>query len=362
MSVEDVRTPSPGSELHHAEGAFDNEIKRLNQEWREKRDQYKSSSRACTPVPEDEGQGGSVLVPPPSPAIGACSRSLPALSLREAPFLRSPTGTHGKAQSSSLGSKGPERRDGGLAAAAACGSLEACREILANGETVPCIWGPDGTTPLCAAALWGHADVVRFLLSAQADPGLANQGGAGITALHAAALHEHGKVCMVLLEARADPLALDCSRNTPSDYAACSEAVWPIFAAAGCARNSKEVLISKGVIRKVSTALEQELEALAAERERSGQGAQIECGLLPEFSRPGSAYVVAVKHPPRPGSALPPGDNGGSAVNSRPGSSARMTRTRPIDILAEGDEAACAQPKQAGNMDASHGNLRSLGL
>jgi len=263
---------------------------------------------------------------------------------------------------------GLQGNDGGLSAAAASGSFEACRRILARGLTGPCACGPDGTTALCAAALWGHADVARLLLDSAADPGQQNRSGTGPTALHAAALQEHGKVCMVLLEARADPHVADKNGVSPNDYASCSEAVWPLFAAAGCLRARKEDLISKGVIRKASNALENELEAMARREEGDDAPVGGNRGLLPEFSRPGSAYVFTAHNPPRPGSSASlgasrrPGSRASSVGgNSRPGS--RPVAAGPIDILAEGDEAAPSVSRATDvALDGTARSLRSLGL
>lgn len=212
-----------------------------------------------------------------------------------------------------------ENADGGLTAAAAAGSMAKCQQILADKPDAHRTWGPDGQAPLCAAAARGHADVVKLLLGARADPALPSRAWPQPRALHAAALQEHGKICMALLTARADPVACDSHGVTPVDYASCSEAVWPHFAALGCARASKEELIAKGVIRKASAALEKELllGPLGSDLGHGGGAAvappvasEVDVpavpGLVKEFSRPGSAYVVTKRLPPRPGSAVVP--------------------------------------------------------
>merc|ERR1712080_526220 len=66
----------------------------------------------------------------------------------------------------------------------------------------------------------------------------------------------------------------------------------------------------------------------------TGGTAQTTTGILQEFSRPGSAYVLTSKHPPRPSSAIT-GNHPGSRSGSRNG---RRPSGSPIDILAEGDE------------------------
>lgn len=276
------------------------DLAKLNQEWREKRDTLRNAKKA--------GYAGGA--PISAPAAPQADRK--ELQARD-------TGTPG---------------DNGLAEAAACGRLDDCRRILSY--TAPNVVGLDGTTPLCAAALWDQADVVRLLLEAAADPSLSNSKGQRPTALHAAALQEHGKICMMLLGARADPNAKDGNGVTPSDYASCSEAIWPQFAAVGCSRTSKDDLTARGIIRKVSTALELELEtaqySCSSESLAASNGpGQSTNGVLAGFSRPGSAYVLTSKHPPRPGSAAV--QRSGSRNGRRPSGS-------PIDILAEGDESA----------------------
>jgi hypothetical protein len=334
MGVADIKHRLPTGQAE-GNGELSQEIAELNKEWRSKRDNYRNSLKQVEQV----------------------SPNLDALVTTQ--------------------NNSTELVDNGLAEAAASGRLQDCRRILQH--TRPNVWAKDGTTPLCAAALWGQAEAVQLLLEAKADTRLANRSGLQPTALHAAALQEHGKICMILLGASADPQAKDRSGVTPADYAACSEALWPHFQAVGCSRPSKEDLINMGVIRKASPALEVELEALTEDRSYSNvENSYAECGdkgnkgLLTEFSRPGSAYVVTAHHPPRPGSAAVP-NYGRSSLRSgsRPGSR-RMSQS--IDILAEGDEKEAlgkendfnrlSQPQQkisAGYAIAT-GSLRSLGL
>jgi len=209
-----------------------------------------------------------------------------------------------------------------LATFAATGDERGVRRVIAADPGSVNEPGVDGTTPLCAAALWGYTQIVTTLLEAMAAPDLRNESGPRWTALHAASLQEHGKVCMLLLNAKANPVEKDAEGVSPCDYASCSEAVWPIFSSRGCARVPKPNLVEKGVIRKASSALETELQAAA-------EGGVGQRGIIPEYSRPGSSYVVTREHPPRPGSSA-------YRQGSRPGSQRKVTR--PIDILEEEDE------------------------
>jgi len=211
-----------------------------------------------------------------------------------------------------------------------------CRVLEADPGAVNEL-GLDGTSPLCAAALWGHIDILRRLLDAMASPSIRNDNGPRWTPLHAAALQEEGKACMLLLDYKANPQERDIEGVTPCDYASVSEAVWPLFAARGCERVVKTSLVEKGVLRKASTSLELELQQESGAEPEGGIGPGRR-GVVTEYSRPGSAYVVSREYPPRPGSA--------AAMSARPSSRSAISRkgTRPIDILEEEEmtESACA--------------------
>lgn len=304
-------------------GELDEDIVRLSCEWRQRRDSFHSKRAAAAPEAHEPTQ---------SEADGC---------------------------------------DGGLVAAAAAGSVEGCQRILAAGTISLRARDSDGCTTLCAAAARGRGEVVRLLLRMRADARQANSTFPQSTALHAAAQEDQGKVCMMLLAARADPAAADENGVRPRDFASASEALWPHFAALGCERSSKEDLVAKGVIRRVSPALERELEGLAA---GGGEAAAPGRGVLPEFSRPGSAYVASARHPPRPGSAaVPPlalraraaatGFGAAGAQSARPSStrSSRPATSRPIDILAEGPEDCIPGPAARVGM-APAGDLRALAL
>mmetsp|Transcript_140569 Transcript_140569/g.437152 ORF Transcript_140569/g.437152 Transcript_140569/m.437152 type:complete len:250 (-) Transcript_140569:338-1087(-) len=230
-----------------------------------------------------------------------------------------------------------------LASFVASGDVRGVRRVIEADRGAVNELGLDGTSPLCAAAMWGHIEILRLLLEAMASPGVRNDNGPRWTPLHAAALQEEGKACMLLLDFKASPQERDVEGVSPCDYASVSEAVWPLFAARGCERVPKAVLVERGVLRKASGALELELRE-SAPAEEPATAAAGRRGLVPEYSRPGSAYVVSREYPPRPGSAA-------ARTCSRPGSSRKAAR--PIDILEEEDEGQ-AEPLTAG--------LRSLGI
>lgn len=353
LDAADIRDRMPPAGKSQVDNELAEDISKLNREWREKRDSLRNAKK--------DSSEHELLA---TGAATAATASAPAPERKE---LR-PSET---------------ANDNGLSEAAATGRLDDCQRILTY--TRPNVWGLDGTTPLFAAALWDQPDIVRLLLSAAADPGQQNRSGRRPTALHAASLQENGKICMMLLGAKADPHSKDDVSVAPIDYASCSEAVWPHFAGTGCTRISKEDLVVKGVIRKASTNLEQELQALDSDRASTvatATACSTPCttGIISEFSRPGSAYVLTSKHPPRPGSAAT-GNRPGSRSGSRNG---RRPSNSPIDILAEGDEGAetrtgsgappssrtrsgyaggiPALPPSASGNAAAPGSMRSLGL
>mmetsp|Transcript_4265 Transcript_4265/g.6376 ORF Transcript_4265/g.6376 Transcript_4265/m.6376 type:complete len:250 (-) Transcript_4265:368-1117(-) len=203
-----------------------------------------------------------------------------------------------------------ESKDGNtetsLIEAAALGSASLVSKLLDEGKggdiNAP---GRDGTTPLCAASLWGHDTVVRVLLEHGADVNGRNPGTEW-TALHAAAFQEHGPVVMALLQGGADPMRRDYRGRTPTDFASISEPIWPLFQAKGVPRTHKEDLIRKRIVRKV-------------EEDKPGGGgggassststttSTLHRNLVPEISRPGSSYVRAATNPlglSRPGSRI----------------------------------------------------------
>lgn len=233
---------------------------------------------------------------------------------------------------------------------AAQGDERGVRRIIAADPGAVNELGVDGTSPLCAAALWGHIDVLRILLDSKASPGVRNESGPRWTALHAASLQEQGKACMLLLDYNADPQERDEEGVCPLDYASCSEAVWPIFAARGCERVNKDELVGKGVLRRASSALENQL-TVEAESAASVGEEQSRRGLINQYSRPGSSYVVSREFPSRPGSSIPQSRPNGYGT-SRVGT-ARRAPGRPIDILEEEESPATA---------AARTSLQSLGI
>eukprot|EP00731_Ephydatia_muelleri_P007746 Em0004g84a len=80
---------------------------------------------------------------------------------------------------------------------------------------------------------------------------------------------------MLLIQGGANPLLEDSVGRTPADFASASQKIWPHFAAAGCIKCTRPILIEKGIIKKI-------------EPQPLGKS-----GLKPaSYSRPGSAYAI----------------------------------------------------------------------
>ncbi len=172
--------------------------------------------------------------------------------------------------------------------ATANGQVDAVKELL-EAKADPNKLGPDGTSALCAAALWGNDELVGVLIEGGADVNMQNEGTKW-TALHAAAFQEHGKVCHILLMSGAKVGIADAQGCTPADYASIAEPIWPFFAAKGAVRSSKTELVRKGIIRK-----------------KTGDSPRVEDGDedggIKGLSRPGSAYVRVQRNPFASGAA-----------------------------------------------------------
>ena len=224
-----------------------------------------------------------------------------------------------------------------LCEAAASGQTSVVAFLIDNAETDIDALGSDGVSPLCAATIWGHEEVVQLLLDAGCDPNVRNDDGTSSTALHAAAFQEHGKILHMLLAAGANGTLQDSAGRTACDFASISDALWPLFAARGFTRTAKAELSETRVIRKVDVEEEKDEDALKNEGVASGSDAAISSSKLPFYSRPGSAYV-------RTGPSV-----GGSSArsSSTKGSSSRLPNVPehavagaidPLDLLDDDDE------------------------
>lgn len=78
----------------------------------------------------------------------------------------------------------------------------------------------DGFTPLGFAAYFGHAETVRQLLGAGADPNLASTNADKVAPLHSALAGGHKEIARMLVEAGADVNAASSAGYTPLHYVA----------------------------------------------------------------------------------------------------------------------------------------------
>jgi len=105
-----------------------------------------------------------------------------------------------------------------LGLAAFFGHLEAVKVLLESGADVN-LRAPSrfANTALDAAVAGDHADVVRALLAAHADPNPRSEGN--YTPLHKAAAHGNAEIVRLLLDAGADPQATRDGGSRPIDDA-----------------------------------------------------------------------------------------------------------------------------------------------
>jgi ankyrin repeat protein len=103
--------------------------------------------------------------------------------------------------------------------AAFFGQEEAARILVERGAEVEVVARSESihVTPLHSAAAGSHAEIVKLLLEAGADPNAAQDGG--FTPLHSAAQNDDRESVEALLEAGADPSRANDEGKTPSDLA-----------------------------------------------------------------------------------------------------------------------------------------------
>jgi uncharacterized protein len=110
---------------------------------------------------------------------------------------------------------------------------------LADDHDAASRWSADGFTPLHLAAFFGHAEAVRILLDAHADPGAVARNDSQVQALHSAVASGDRLIVKLLLEAGADPNAVQHGGWTPL-HGAClhgDAALVQLLLAAGASRD-----------------------------------------------------------------------------------------------------------------------------
>lgn len=168
----------------------------------------------------------------------------------------------------------------GLSTLAQKGNDELVDKFLTENVTITGGTSEQKQSQLYIASFWGFYDVVKSLVEGGAEINVQNSGTLW-TPLHAAAFQEHGKIVMYLLEKGVDPHIKDSEGRSPADFASASDKVWAHFAASGCTRTSKQELVKKLIIRKVSDP------ATSNTRPHSSSTLR-----LSSVSRPDSAYAI----------------------------------------------------------------------
>ncbi|XP_065911914.1 ankyrin repeat domain-containing protein 39-like isoform X2 [Dysidea avara] len=172
--------------------------------------------------------------------------------------------------------------DDDLCTAVANGDYELVTKLLSEGVSSNQA-SREGYHPLCIAAFWGHVDIAKLLLKHRANINCANVS-TGMTPCHCAALQGHGRVLMTLLEHTPNLTAKDSQGRTAADFGSANDAIWPLFADAGCRRTSKQDLIRLDVVKKV---------APKSDVNTTGDNMyKVMQQWMAHFSRPGSAYVI----------------------------------------------------------------------
>lgn len=104
--------------------------------------------------------------------------------------------------------------------AAAAGLQEDLSRMLDNDNGIANKISDHGFSPLGIATHFGHEDIVRYLLTKNADPNLPSQNGFLVFPLHTAAGAGHLAISKLLIEGNAEVNVLQASRISPLHLAA----------------------------------------------------------------------------------------------------------------------------------------------
>lgn len=103
---------------------------------------------------------------------------------------------------------------------AAAGLTEEIMRLVEEDENLVNTISEHGFSPLGIATHFGHEDIVRFLLSKNADPNLPSQNGFLVFPLHTAVGAGHLAISKLLIEGNAEVNVLQASRISPLHLAA----------------------------------------------------------------------------------------------------------------------------------------------
>jgi uncharacterized protein len=104
--------------------------------------------------------------------------------------------------------------------AAASGNLARIKELLEDNRDLVNTFSEDGFTPLGLAAFFGHLEIVRYLLSINADVNIRANNNFRVMPLHSAVASKNYEIVKLLLEYGADPNAKQQQDITPIHQAA----------------------------------------------------------------------------------------------------------------------------------------------
>ena len=212
-----------------------------------------------------------------------------------------------------------------IVTAAAAGQIQTVKALL-HSHTHPDSFGPNGTSALHEACIRGHADLVRMLLEARAEPGLPSrpseasaQHGAslahskhgaaplsgiqravvGMTALHFAASAGCAPVLKLLLRAKADPRARD------------EQGQLPLYSCPPASSEARELLLraatalSRAAGAEIEAEIEAEMHSVRLQLHAVGPVRELHVG-TPQRAVAGTPQRAVVGTPQRLGVAADP--------------------------------------------------------
>jgi ankyrin repeat protein len=254
-----------------------------------------------------------------------------------------------------------------IVTAAAAGQIQTVKALL-HSHTHPDSFGPNGTTALHEACIRGHADLVRMLLEARAEPGVPSrpseasaQHGAslahskhgaaplsgiqravvGMTALHFAASAGCAPVLKLLLRAKADPRARD------------EQGQLPLYSCPPASSEARELLLraatalSRAAGAEIEAEIEAEMHSVRLQLHAVGPVRELHVG-TPQRAVVGTPQRLGIAADPRAQHGAPPA---GGAAEPPP-----LETTTPETTTPE------TTPLELITVEMLHVHLRRVGL